>query len=768
MPEYIASGSHYFYDRRYRFIILHRLECDLSTIIKSYKLAPKNILIIAGQIIDVLKHLHSKGYAHSDIKSENLMIGDVNIANKRLNSILSENSKDVSSMIEDKNGKSLRKNRTSVLSFSHIEYSGSNPLRSCRLARNRQQKTKHFSIYQDMVKSHYLRPTKNIKYYEDDGEDTPVSDNNEDVEYDEEDDDEEDARSEYTKTSISSGSSSTVIKSDEHIYLIDFGLASKFIDSNGLHHQFCQDQRRAHDGTLEFTSRDAHMGAHSRRSDLECLGFNLIYWSQGFLPWKDNNNENKYISQPEQVQRMKEYFMLDCKKILKLIYGDSCPKFLGEFLSYVNKLAYDECPDYEYCKSIFRRELMKLGFTEPDSLSLNLNELKMNKIKNDCVKPNLADMSLNMKKFKSIWKWDLLLPFQDTGTVLTAAATPVSSNQVSPKNLRSKMKQNTRSTIKKKQLRTKIVRKTICTSLSCCSSGSGTSSKSDDTLEQYIDIFNRDPDQIARKRAEKEYERGEQNLQLYGSAVKYSGHPTYAILAIENKLKLQKEKEALDSSNLDNTLNNIVYEDSLGKPAAENLSKKQIHFDEYSIDEEVEYNKQPKGNHKHTLATTTAATATPTNGLTQQRRRLNLRPIRKGRTNIKRNSNHHQSDSIIEESDDSDDNSDSTAASNSTFDNNQNNSCKKQNSSVKMNKKVKKNQERSRSLSSNKTTSYSEDSSNLSSASSLYTNELNTGDDDSRDTIDFSPIKTRRARSLKVKKNRNLYNNLKKQQINGE
>ena len=36
-----------------------------------------------------------------------------------------------------------------------------------------------------------------------------------------------------------------------------------------VHKEFREDMRRAHDGTIEFTSRDGHMGALSRRSDLE-------------------------------------------------------------------------------------------------------------------------------------------------------------------------------------------------------------------------------------------------------------------------------------------------------------------------------------------------------------------------------------------------------------------------------------------------------------------------------------------------------------------
>ncbi len=37
-----------------------------------------------------------------------------------------------------------------------------------------------------------------------------------------------------------------------------------FADDYGHHIESWPDERKAHDGTLEYTSRDAHTGAHSR------------------------------------------------------------------------------------------------------------------------------------------------------------------------------------------------------------------------------------------------------------------------------------------------------------------------------------------------------------------------------------------------------------------------------------------------------------------------------------------------------------------------
>ena len=44
----------------------------------------------------------------------------------------------------------------------------------------------------------------------------------------------------------------------------DSNLTFLFRDPQGFHKSDEPDERKAHDGTLEYTSRDAHTGAHSR------------------------------------------------------------------------------------------------------------------------------------------------------------------------------------------------------------------------------------------------------------------------------------------------------------------------------------------------------------------------------------------------------------------------------------------------------------------------------------------------------------------------
>lgn len=70
--------------------------------------------------------------------------------------------------------------------------------------------------------------------------------------------------------------------SGDQFYLVDYGLARKVADQP----VYKEAPKKAHDGTLVFTSLDAHRGcAPSYRGDVEILGYNIIYWLTGSLPW---------------------------------------------------------------------------------------------------------------------------------------------------------------------------------------------------------------------------------------------------------------------------------------------------------------------------------------------------------------------------------------------------------------------------------------------------------------------------------------------------
>ncbi|VDM97249.1 unnamed protein product [Thelazia callipaeda] len=109
-------------------------------------------------------------------------------------------------------------------------------------------------------------------------------------------------------------------------FLVDFGLARMAKGNVDK-----PDKKRAHNGTLLFTSLDAHRGcAPSFRGDLEILCYNILYWLCGTLPWQ------KCILKPEAVMAEKQKFSKELdKNIHKLVEGDV------SWLTKLFKLSYE-------------------------------------------------------------------------------------------------------------------------------------------------------------------------------------------------------------------------------------------------------------------------------------------------------------------------------------------------------------------------------------------------------------------------------------------
>uniref|UniRef100_A0A8C5T5H0 non-specific serine/threonine protein kinase n=1 Tax=Malurus cyaneus samueli TaxID=2593467 RepID=A0A8C5T5H0_9PASS len=132
------------------------------------------------------------------------------------------------------------------------------------------------------------------------------------------------------------------------VYLADYGLSYRYCP-NGNHKQYQENPRKGHNGTIEFTSIDAHKGvAPSRRGDLEILGYCMLQWLCGKLPWEQNLKDPVALT----------------KAAVDLCFPPLQICSTGEiamFLAGVSSLAYDEKPKYQALKKILLDGLQSSG-----------------------------------------------------------------------------------------------------------------------------------------------------------------------------------------------------------------------------------------------------------------------------------------------------------------------------------------------------------------------------------------------------------------------
>lgn len=130
------------------------------------------------------------------------------------------------------------------------------------------------------------------------------------------------------------------------LFLIDFGLAKKYRSTHTLKHISYRDNQSL-TGTARYASINTHSGVQqSRRDDLEALGYVLMYFVRGKLPWQNL----KAINKRQKYERILEKKM--STSINALCSG--FPIEFAKYLKYCRMLRFDETPDYVYLRQIFR------------------------------------------------------------------------------------------------------------------------------------------------------------------------------------------------------------------------------------------------------------------------------------------------------------------------------------------------------------------------------------------------------------------------------
>ncbi|CAD8141570.1 unnamed protein product [Paramecium pentaurelia] len=144
-------------------------------------------------------------------------------------------------------------------------------------------------------------------------------------------------------------------KKADNIYMIDFGLAKRYrYQRTETHIQYGENNQLV--GTCRFSSINAHLGIEqSRRDDLESIGYMLIYFLRGSLPWSGIKTETKKAKY-EKVAECKIATPID-----KLCEG--FPEEFVKYFNYIKSLKFEEIPDYVWIKRLFKDLFIKQEYT---------------------------------------------------------------------------------------------------------------------------------------------------------------------------------------------------------------------------------------------------------------------------------------------------------------------------------------------------------------------------------------------------------------------
>ena len=172
-------------------------------------------------------------------------------------------------------------------------------------------------------------------------------------------------------------------KRQHYIYTVDFGLTKRYRDTKTGQHIPYKDGKSL-TGTARYASLNTHVGIEqSRRDDLECLGFVLIYFLKGGLPWqgvkaKTRNEKYEIIKEmkiktpikdlvrmkidtkakPQMQQQSQVQFGITVPGVVE----DNVPEEFVMFMDYCRDLKFEEKPDYNYLRKLFKDLFNRNGY----------------------------------------------------------------------------------------------------------------------------------------------------------------------------------------------------------------------------------------------------------------------------------------------------------------------------------------------------------------------------------------------------------------------
>nr|XP_004672603.1 inactive serine/threonine-protein kinase VRK3 [Jaculus jaculus]XP_044990467.1 inactive serine/threonine-protein kinase VRK3 [Jaculus jaculus] len=149
--------------------------------------------------------------------------------------------------------------------------------------------------------------------------------------------------------------------------LVGYGFTFRYCPS-GRHVAYTEGSRSPHEGDLEFISMDLHKGCGpSCRSDLQMLGYCMLKWLHGSLPW------THCLPNPEDVMKQKQEYLDNPEPLVRLCgCWVKASETLQEYLKVVMALKYEEKPPYTLLRNNLGALLQDLRVSPYDPLDLQM------------------------------------------------------------------------------------------------------------------------------------------------------------------------------------------------------------------------------------------------------------------------------------------------------------------------------------------------------------------------------------------------------------
>ncbi|KAG0211998.1 Casein kinase I isoform alpha, partial [Mortierella sp. GBA43] len=147
--------------------------------------------------------------------------------------------------------------------------------------------------------------------------------------------------------STSPDSPSMAMYGKPRLSIVDFGLVAPYRDASGKHLPNKGSGKKHKVGTARYASINIHCGReHARRDDVESVGYMLLEFMIGSLPWSGISARNSRQGWAK-MKDIKENTDMDelC---------DGLPRGFMTYIGYTRSLRFDEEPDYEYLRTILR------------------------------------------------------------------------------------------------------------------------------------------------------------------------------------------------------------------------------------------------------------------------------------------------------------------------------------------------------------------------------------------------------------------------------